>query len=114
MRVEAVLLALGALPLDRALLLVVLLSLADLVLEGVAVGALILALKNGEAEAESPGTLGIEPGDWLAEWLTLALALARPVAHNPPSPLSSLGQFVELLSSDTVRALLETSKLLAD
>ncbi len=91
-----------------------LLALTDLVLEGVAVWALILTLPSGEAEAEGTKTLGAEPADWLARVLALALALARPVAHKPPSPLSSLGQFVALLRCEAVSALLAKGVLLAD
>ena len=73
-----------------------------------------LALTSDEAEAESAKMLGTEPADWLARALALALALARPVAHRPPSPLSSLGQFVALLRSEAVSALLAKGVLLVD
>ncbi len=158
-RADAALLALGALPLGRALPLAALVALTvpGGPLEGVKVGALreasgevvapsgggeavaapalgtrgegegaeevlaaalavrrALRLAEGEEVPEGKRALAAALSDCLALALAQELALERPVAQMPFSPLTSSGQPEALLCSEAVAAPLPECVLLAD
>jgi hypothetical protein len=73
-----------------------------------------LGLKEGEAVTEGKMALAAALSDILKLALAQELALERPVAQMPSSPLTSCGQPEALLRSEFVAAPLAECALLAE